>query len=510
MNFLAIVLAALSIWDYPARQPMHERLSSDFVLAVRCGDTAKMEALCRKGVALLPDDPTWRYNLACSLAYFPKRKIEALNELEAAIDLGFRDANAIENDNDLKRLSRERRFGELVKYAREMSTKPLLTGPMASIAVTEPIGGTVVLGDHNLGWDFDSGSFIAKLNLKSFDRRGNAFDLYMNRDSMHSTIVVTNFPGLTAVRLDKDARQRGVDLNAPNMLFPYPVFGNSSRAFVNGPYWRSISRALVTTESHRLKAMMKYYLSNQTWVFPSNADTAPVGTNGDVFASITPYWMTSAGRSWSDRQYVIAALKASAEFASEVKQLLVQRQMLAPTIQTLIRKSLKDVKGEADYLTAAAHPTALPPSGVDIARLKKAAAEMTKETIPPLVAIDVEMAPVAVRPKIPEITYSTPFAWAFVLRARENARKFKIRARGAEEFSFTHTHGAADVKIDRLSANEVRITIDRSELSPTNRIDITVVGRNAKTGWGAPAYVSFAVVDPKAPYSDPALMPNKR
>ena len=44
-------------------------------------------------------------------------------------------------------------------------------------------------------------------------------------------------------------------------------------------------------------------------------------------------------------------------------------------------------------------------------------------------------------------------------------------------------------------------------MSVTNRIDIGVFGRNADTGWGAPSYVSFAVVDPSAPYSDPVLTP---
>ena len=92
MNGLAcIVLALLSIWDYPARFPAHDRLRRQFVAAVKEGDTSTMEETCRKGVALLPDDPTWHFNLACSLAYFAKREEEAFDELEKAIDLGFRD-----------------------------------------------------------------------------------------------------------------------------------------------------------------------------------------------------------------------------------------------------------------------------------------------------------------------------------------------------------------------------------------------------------------------------------
>ena len=37
--------------------------------------------------------------------------------------------------------------------------------------------------------------------------------------------------------------------------------------------------------------------------------------------------------------------------------------------------------------------------------------------------------------------------------------------------------------------------------------DVAVFAKNAKSGWGAPSFVSFAVVDPAAPYSDPVLTP---
>ena len=52
-----------------------------------------------------------------------------------------------------------------------------------------------------------------------------------------------------------------------------------------------------------------------------------------------------------------------------------------------------------------------------------------------------------------------------------------------------------------------RITIRRDALSPTNRVDVAVFARGKDTDWGAPAFVSFAVIDPSAPYSDPFLLP---
>ena len=186
MNVVAcIVLAVLSIWDYPARHQTHDALRNQFIIALREGDTETMIETCRKGVQLLPDDPTWHYNLACSLAYM-RRPDESLDELEKAIDLGFRDADLIAKDSDLKRISGERRFKELVEYAREMRTKPILSGPMASVDATGVFGRSIALGAQNFSWNFDFGCFIAKLKLASNGSGGNLGDLYMNRDHFHS------------------------------------------------------------------------------------------------------------------------------------------------------------------------------------------------------------------------------------------------------------------------------------------------------------------------------------
>ncbi|MBO7684013.1 MAG: hypothetical protein J6T51_04740, partial [Kiritimatiellae bacterium] len=364
-GLLLALLAVLSIWDYPARHPAHVQLRRQFLAANRAGDAAAMEKACQQGVALLPDDPTWRYNLACSLAYFADRRNAALDALEKAIDLGFRDAGAIRSDTDLARLSKERRFEELVEYAEKMSRRPVMSGPMAVVPATGIFGQSVALGEQNLGWDFDAGCFVAHLKLAVASAGGNTGDLYMNRDGGHSPLKADLFPGITQLRLDKEGRDRHMDLDVPNLLVPYPLFGNCSRAFTQGPAWRSLPRAVLTTDAWRLGSVVRFYLSNQTWVFPANADVAPVGTHGDVFASIAPYWIATAGRSYSDIPYLGAALQASRSLQPEVKREIVRRGLLAPTIQTLIRKSLRAVTNEVAYLGPAAHPTAFPAGGVD-------------------------------------------------------------------------------------------------------------------------------------------------
>ena len=507
MHAVFALLAVLSIWDYPSRFPDHERLRAEFVRAVRAGDTEAMEKASRAGAELLPDDPTWAYNFACSLACREKRA-EALDQLDRAVDLGFRDADVISSDSDLKRISSDRRFADIVRRAKETKERPILLGPMAVTDATGVTGGSLALGEQNMLWDFDDGCFIARMKLSPGAEGGNAGDLYMNRDGGHSRLVVTNFPGLTEVKLDAIGRERRLDLDFPNVKFPYPVFGNCSRAYLHDVFWRSIPRAMMTSDTRRLQTMSSLYLSNQIWVFPANADYPPIGTNGDVFVSVAPYWLVTQGRSWSDQYYLRAALEASRSFSPETKRDVVARRLLAPTIMTLVRKSLKGVDGEDAYLTEKAHPTCMPPNGLDLARLKTLAAEMTPESVPPLVRIFRMGAPVKEKPKYPEITYVTPFAAAIVLRSPDDERTFDFAFSGADEIECRVVHdplGAA--KVVEQKGGAVRLAIDRTKLKGTARVDLAAFGRGKGTGWGAPAYVSFSIVDTEAPYYDPALVP---
>lgn len=507
MSVISLLLAVLSIWDYPARQPIHENLRSQFIEALKEGDTVTMEESCRKGVELLPDDPTWHYNLACSLAYYKNSKA-ALDELETAIDLGFRDVEAIKNDNDLKRISSDKRFSELVEYAGMMKSRPILIGPMANVKANGLFGRPISLGEQNLLWDFDFGVFKANLELVANSAGGNVGDLYMNRDGMHSPLRMEDFPGLTRVMLDQSGRERGMDLDVPNIEFPYPVFGNASRAFTEPRFWRSLPRSVMTTNAIKLKAMRKFYLTNQFWVFPSNADTPPIGTFGDVFPAQVPYFLVTAGKSYSDQYYLRAALEVSRSFSPGVKKELVKRGLLAPTIQSLIRHSLLGVDSEEKYLSPLAHPTAFPASGLDIEKLKKLSSSMKIKDIPPLVALKVSAAPTSDKTAWPELLFSEPFAVSYILRSLDENRVFTIQAFGAEEYEFVQVHGDKDaVTIEKIGHGVVKLTVKKSKIAVNNRVDIAVFGKAGASKFGAPGFVSFAVVDPDAEYSDPFLTP---
>ena len=228
-----------------------------------------------------------------------------------------------------------------------------------------------------------------------------------------------------------------------------------------------------------------------------------------MFASVTPYCIATAGKSWSDQYYLKAALEISRSLPPETKSEAVARGMLAPLVQSIVRKSLRGVESDEDYFTAKAHPTAFPPAGLDMERLKKLASSTSPGEIPPLAPVKgVAVGKTAAAPPAPELTYCSPFAWAFVLRADGKTRTFAIAAAETKdvEYRFAVVHDPAGAaKLEKLSPCIAKATIDKTKMSPVARVDIAVFARRDATPWGAPSFVSFAVVDPSAPYSDPVL-----
>ena len=98
------VTPVFDVWRQPQVWPRHIQLRNSFLQSIHRGDTKGMEAISRAGVELMPEDPTWRYNHACALAYRESPE-SALVDLEMAVQLGFRNADAIEKDSDLARIN---------------------------------------------------------------------------------------------------------------------------------------------------------------------------------------------------------------------------------------------------------------------------------------------------------------------------------------------------------------------------------------------------------------------
>lgn len=541
----ADVPAVFDVWRQPQVWPRHMQLRNEFLNAIRRGDTKAMEASSRGGVELMPEDPTWRYNHACALAY-REQPGEALNELEQAVRLGFRNANAIEKDNDFARVNELPRFKEIVALAKKLEGQPIPGRPEIVPAYAK-MGGTVTLTATNVAWNFDTGFFEAKVetvgdnNPSPFAEKyaqsrtrpadcperpyvaawlsegtgaGNGGDLYLNRDRGHSLLATRDFPLLTTVALPAEARKHGVDLDLPNMLFggEHTVLGNASRARLGGPFWRSDARAAML-DPHAAAHMNDLYLNNQLWFFPAHMDFGKEGL-GDVFPCLTPHMFISVGSSYTDQPFLRAAAACSASFIRPTKQGILRRRLMGPTLQWILRRTRKGVDSEKDYLTAKAHPTAFAAKDLDIVKTVKFAHALRPDQIPPVVSlalVNSKMFPI--RMPVPirdypdpngEVLLVTPTAIAFALRGLEAERTFLFQARTIPEKDPTATFAwrvvGGDAKAVRITpplgetlatpeSGLAQITIDRRHL--TNRIDLAVFAKSHGTEFGAPSFITF-------------------
>jgi Tfp pilus assembly protein PilF len=94
-----------------------EILGSLYTKHGRIADGLKMD---RKLVKLQPGNATAHYNLACSLA-LSKRKGDALRSLRAAVQLGYRDFDWMQQDPDLELLKTHPVFRNLLEQLKPHS-----------------------------------------------------------------------------------------------------------------------------------------------------------------------------------------------------------------------------------------------------------------------------------------------------------------------------------------------------------------------------------------------------
>lgn len=541
----ADVTPTFNIWRQPQIWPQHIQLRNSFLQAIRRGDTKGMESISRAGTNLMPEDPTWRYNHACALAY-REDPDAALDELEKAVQLGFRKANAIEKDTDFSRINTLPRFKEIVELAQKLADKPVPGRPQVGPAYAH-IGGSITLSATNVVWDFDTGVFHTEIRLagenmpsplasqygksrplpKDCPERpyvaawisegtasGNGGDFYINRDRAHSMLDTGDFPLLTSIRFPEDARKYEIDLDLPNMIFKGEpaVFGNASRARISGPFWRSDARAAMT-DPYAAGRMNKFYLSNQFWVFPAHMDFGRKGI-GDVFPGRTPHMLTTLGSSYTDQPFLRAAIAAAACFPRPTRQAVLRRHLMGPTIQWILRRTRRGIAAEQDYLTPKAHPVVFDVRDLDVLSTVKFAHALHPEHIPPAATLTLVNSKIfPVRLPLPvrdypdpngEILFATPTAIAFALRGLEAERTFLVQAHAFPErdpsVKFAWQVVGGDIKAVKISpplgetlaspeTGLAQITIDRRNLS--ERIDIAVFAKSNGTEWGAPSFITF-------------------
>ena len=500
---LSVLCSAVSatepvgLYDYPRLHMRQTYLRVQLMQAVRAGNIENMEKVCRQGLELMPGDATWQYNLACALAY-RSTPDAALEALELAVKAGFRNAQAIENDTDLKRISSNARFKAIVRQARETADLPIPGRPVAKQARLT-VGTRLVLGEANLTWDFDRGLYTALFKFLRGSREspeamaalydgpakdvlavlladgsasGNSGDIYVNRDGDHSRIDLKDFPLLSEFRFEGAAKRKGVDRAIPNTLYPgAAVVGNASLAVATtNDTWSLVRKAMLEPQS--LMSLQQCYLNNQFWVFPAHKDYDP-STGLDKFLGVTPCALMSVGSSGSDRYYVRAALAASAAMRADVKKVVKERNLFGPIMQYIFRRTRKGVESEADYFSEKAHPTAFDRATLDAAKVVRLANSLTPGSIPPVALPFSAFVPVKSTDLEKELDFS-----------------FRAFPEGLKDVSFCWhvVHGERErVKIVPDGNGKVHLSVDCRDL--TGRIDVACFAKTGSSDWGAPSFI---------------------
>ncbi|MDD2598933.1 MAG: tetratricopeptide repeat protein [Kiritimatiellae bacterium] len=486
----ASVLAETPLFEKPQSFKQHTLLAHQMVQALRAGNIEQMEEVCRQAVEIMPQDATWTYNLACALAY-REDKQESLQMLERAIQLGFRNVEAIEADNDLKQLKAEPRFAELVALARELKDTPVPGVPVV-VPPTVMMGLPVEINPSNTLWNMDLGCFqsffrllppgggdeeraaaysgpaadLIKSWLSAGGAAGNRGDLYMNRDRGHSKINVADFPALTPVVYSAEGVAANADYNLPNTIFEYPLIGNSSTAMTQGPYWRSLPRMALSDQFSGI-LHCRLYLSNQMWVYPEHQDYD--SELGDLFPMNAPFYTVVQGSSYSDKPFLQAFAAAMAAFTPETKQYLIGSKLMAPTLQMLLRYNSGSLKKPEDYLDGAAHPAVFDGKDLHITNLVQMAHELKPDDVPPVVTLqitreDQNISGVDYFDRMPEVLLNTPCSIGRVARGVGYERKMVVQAqaavKGTAEYHWVLLQGDPQkVQIKRLNADGSRVEI---------------------------------------------------
>lgn len=530
---LSITPLLANVFDQPALWGRHLAYKQQMQIAMQAKDWTSMEQVCRNGVELLPDDSVWRYNLACALALQGRVK-EGIEALKKAVDLGFNDLKLLNEDPDLNKIRALPDFNKILQKAESYKEQD----NVAKINLAKPdTNGVVMVSSDNTIWDLEFGIFktflapvesvVNATNLYSGPQStsvrnwiaeksaaGNIGDFYDNRDNGHSRLKLDQFPGLTPIDYDAEARKRQVNYGASMFLFNQPVIGNSSVAMTVTWRWRSITRALLSN-GRDVANLFTQYLNGQLYCYPSHHDYDP-SREGDLYPANMPYVVTTAGSSGSDQPALRAIFGSLAAMRPETKQYLKKNNLLAPTLQMLLRANHVQVTKRDDYLKGIVHRPVLVTSNLQTKAMINMAHELRPETVPPMVVLRTINDENAVTGRDffdgvnSEGLFDTPCAIARVVRGVSYKRSITVAASpsmlptGSEiKWHWVVLQGdPVKIKIEELPVptphTMAKITVEfhepfvveGSENLLSTRVDIGVIADNGHY-FSAPAFVSF-------------------
>ncbi|MEM8625768.1 MAG: hypothetical protein AAGG47_19945 [Pseudomonadota bacterium] len=352
--------------------------------------------------------------------------------------------------------------------------------------------------------------------LAAGEAAGLAGILYDNRDRDHVTIARERYPQLSFVEYGRAAKAAGLDygLNV-GLLFNAITIGNSSTART-GRLWRSQPRVALT-EPFGPQSMAQLYVADHLYFFPEHRDHDPVEEDGkgDVFPANTPFFMVSQGSSGSERRLLQGALLALAALTPETRSYLDQRNLVAPTLQMILRRAMAPVADDAEtYLSGIAHPSAFKAGQLDLDLAIDIAARLTPQTIPPIVLMRVLQEESGLEGRdyfgeaLNERLFDTPLSIARIWRSAQSRRRLVVFAGP----SFELGEDTVQMHWRLLRGDPERVTITprgddgrraeivvdwqdrgtvpgRPELT-TDRIDIGVFADNGSE-ISAPAFISI-------------------
>ncbi|MDZ4290273.1 MAG: hypothetical protein U0984_20070, partial [Prosthecobacter sp.] len=185
--------------------------------------------------------------------------------------------------------------------------------------------------------------------LNEWHGKGRAAGLsnitYENRDGGHSPLNTAVYPQLQIFKPDDKS---GPAKGPAEMLRPTATVGNCSMAAAAAD-GGSLPRIYQTNPSGP-RFLMLQYLANQLFVYPEHQDYDPgangVGGYGDLYLLNNATTIVSQGSSGSDQPFLRAILSTLAALPPETQQLLIEKRILMPTVQSIFRQSNAMVQSE--------------------------------------------------------------------------------------------------------------------------------------------------------------------
>lgn len=223
--------------------------------------------------------------------------------------------------------------------------------------------------------------------LNEWFREGTAAGLlaitYENRDGQHSALEASVYPQLT---LFSHSSATGPDKGPATQQRASPTVGNCSMA-APAEMGGSLPRFYLM-DPKGAQFLMGQYLANQLFLYPEHQDhdagANGVGGYGDLYPVNTPCCLITQGSSGSDQPFLRAVLATIAAFPRETQRVLIERRLLMPTVQAILRQNNRLVLKPEDAFNGRAHPVVFDASMLDEERMVRAAHAMTPDLIPPL------------------------------------------------------------------------------------------------------------------------------